>query len=382
MRLNSLIISAYNSLIANKRRSFFTMLGIIIGISSVITIISLGDGSKNSMMKNLNASNGEQYTEVKFSPYNDESILGFSKNDIEIIRQYPSVKNADSKIKDGTITSDASINSEKFDALITSDKKNSKLIAGNDINENDELIDRNVVLVSNKIAKKYFININNAIGASVILNDISYTINGVFKSDGNSNDFLITDNNLKSKNFTTNIVKIKFLKGMNVSRETKEIVKNLNRNGSNKSSGKYEFIDMQDMLKGIGTVINGITYFIAAVAGISLFIAGIGVMNMMYISVSERTNEIGIRIAMGASKTIILWQFLIEASMLTLVGGLIGYILGIANAFLLSTFLPFKASFTIYAFIITFFTSTTVGIIFGLLPARLASNKNLIDILR
>ena len=103
---------------------------------------------------------------------------------------------------------------------------------------------------------------------------------------------------------------------------------------------------------------------------------------MMYISVSERTQEIGIRMAVGASQTQILWQFLIEAILLTISGGMIGYLLGLGIAMGVSSFLPFKESVSLSTFLLAFGTSTIVGLIFGILPAKTASNKNLIDILR
>ncbi|MFL4443339.1 ABC transporter permease [Heyndrickxia coagulans] len=135
-------------------------------------------------------------------------------------------------------------------------------------------------------------------------------------------------------------------------------------------------------LNGIGSVINSLTYFISAIAGISLFIAGIGVMNMMYISVSERTREIGIRLAIGATPKHILFQFLLEAVLLTGIGGLIGFGIGGGLAWLISLFLPFRAVIGVGSFLLAFCVSTFVGILFGILPAKNAANKNLIDILR
>ena len=136
------------------------------------------------------------------------------------------------------------------------------------------------------------------------------------------------------------------------------------------------------MLKGISKVIDALTYFIGAVAGISLIIAGIGVMNMMYISVSERTQEIGIRLAIGARPRTIMLQFLLEAVMLTTLGGIIGFLGGAGLAYGIALALPFQAKMSLSSFVVAFIVSSTVGIIFGILPAKQAANKNLIDILR
>ncbi|WP_230910411.1 ABC transporter permease [Weissella cibaria] len=139
---------------------------------------------------------------------------------------------------------------------------------------------------------------------------------------------------------------------------------------------------MGKLLKGISKSISGITYFVAAIAGISLFIAGIGVMNMMYISVSERTQEIGVRLALGATPKNIMMQFLLEAIILTVSGGVIGLVIGTSVAAVASMAMPFRAIVTPASVALAFGVSTAVGIVFGLLPAKQAANKNLIDILR
>ncbi|WP_143808057.1 ABC transporter permease, partial [Oenococcus oeni] len=126
-----------------------------------------------------------------------------------------------------------------------------------------------------------------------------------------------------------NSVQITFSKGSKISKNTEHLVTLLKKKGSHRNKGEYSFTDMGELLSGIGKVISALTYFVSAIAGISLFIAGIGVMNMMYISVSERTQEIGIRLAVGASPRDIMNQFLLEAVLLTTFGGLIGFGLGV-----------------------------------------------------
>ena len=137
------------------------------------------------------------------------------------------------------------------------------------------------------------------------------------------------------------------------------------------------------MMKGIGKVLDTITYFVAAVAGISLFIAGIGVMNVMYISVTERTEEIAIRRAFGAGSRDIEIQFLVESVVLCLIGGIIGLILGIIIATLIDAVTPemVKSSVSLGSVILAG-VSTLIGIVFGWIPARAASKKELIDIIK
>lgn len=159
-------------------------------------------------------------------------------------------------------------------------------------------------------------------------------------------------------------------------------MKQLKKSGSEHRSGSYEYFDYGELLKGIGNVISGLTLFVSAIAGISLLIAGVGVMNMMYISASERSQEIGIRMAVGATPAEIMKQFLLESVMLTLTGGIIGLLVGAMDAWLIAMFLPFKPVVTVGSIVGTFAISSIVGIVFGLLPAKSAANKNLIDILK
>ncbi|BDP79070.1 hypothetical protein EfmAA242_32980 (plasmid) [Enterococcus faecium] len=131
--------------------------------------------------------------------------------------------------------------------------------------------------------------------------------------------------------------------GVEPDKVTSKVINQLKEKGSLKHLGEYEVLDTAMLTKGIGQILSTITYFITAVAGISLFIAGVGVMNMMYISVSERTKEIGIRRALGATRKSIMLQFLLEGLILTLSGGLIGYLLGMALAYSVGSLIRFSA---------------------------------------
>ena len=164
----------------------------------------------------------------------------------------------------------------------------------------------------------------------------------------------------------------------------KKVEKQLNKKGSGTSDGSYMYSDMESMMKNINTVFDSITYFVAAVAGISLFIAGIGVMNVMYISVAERTEEIAIRRAFGAKGRDIEIQFLVESVVLCLIGGIIGLILGILIATCVDALTPkmIKSAVSLSSIIVAVGVSTLIGVIFGWIPARAASKKELIDIIK
>ena len=168
----------------------------------------------------------------------------------------------------------------------------------------------------------------------------------------------------------------------NVSGISRKIADYLKENGSEKDNGTYEYFDMSEMMESIGQQVSMVTYFIGAVAGISLFIAGVGVMNMMYISVSERTKEIGIRRSLGATQNSIQWQFLLEGISITTLGGLIGYLFGVSIAIIAGNFLPFKALIDVPTALISVSISVLIGISFSVFPARAAARKNVVEILR
>lgn len=393
MQIRELFVSVCRSLLSNKRRSVLTMVGIVIGIAAVITILALGDGARLAMMKNLQAdTSGKQSTEIQFVSKNDSKVSGFSDDDLNRIRENDKVTKVNVQSDDhGILSATGNINGKNIDSTTyLAQSANQKfLTTGRGISKQDILVGNPVALVSQRIAKKGYETVKNALNAGIDINGTTYTIIGILSNDAVQGSYQNYDVVLPRQVFETNTnngaantLKLTFTTGTNVSKETQKIVDQLNSSGSQHNTGDYQFYDMAAMLKGISAVIKGITYFIVAVASISLFIAGIGVMNMMYIAVSERTQEIGIRMAVGASQNQILWQFLIEAVLLTLSGGMIGYLDGLGIAMGISVFLPFKASVSLATFILAFGTSTVVGLVFGILPAKTASNKNLIDILR
>ncbi|WP_234984610.1 ABC transporter permease [Pilibacter termitis] len=163
---------------------------------------------------------------------------------------------------------------------------------------------------------------------------------------------------------------------------TNQALKLLRNKGNNRLSGTYETFDMSALTDGIGNVLSMLTYFISAIAGISLLIAGVGVMNMMYISVAERTKEIGIRRALGAKRRDIRLQFLLEGVFLTVIGGIIGYIFGFLVALTISVFLPFQVAPDFFTLSLALGVSGFIGILFSVIPANKAANKDLIEILR
>ena len=386
-----LLKTAWQSLRTNPRRSILTVFGIVIGIAAVITIISLGNGVKAKLLNELQAtSSGKQTTSIDFYSNSGSSTKGFDQTDVEQIKgNFSNLAKVQVKNPQSHLSVNAQVGSAAENASVTllkAKNQDLKLINGRNISNYDLSVQNPVALISRSLAKKQFENPQNALGTSVEINHVYYRIVGVFSASKYryQTDYLLAQSVFYQHltNNSGNTLKLTFNQGVNVSQETKKIVKFLKKNGSQRKNGNYSYYDLGKLLKSIAKVIDALTIFISAIAGISLFIAGIGVMNMMYTSVSERTQEIGIRLAVGAQPNTILLQFLLEAVMLTVSGGLLGFILGSGLAKAISLALPFKAVVTFNSFLLAFGVSAFVGIVFGILPAKQAANKNLIDILR
>lgn len=393
MRNGELIRTALQSLRSNRKRSFLTMIGIIIGIASVIAILALGKGVKVKILSSLQANQaGEQTALLTYKPDdNTDMEPGLNQDDVEMVRNagFKDVRNV--YIKQETEDTNIPVNVLGYDHPLRTTMQSSApdvdVVAGHKWTSSDNQQGNQVAMISESQAKRFFNSTSDAVKGAVTINNASYTIVGVYKSNPDNID--VPELYVPKKTYfrgqssqTGNTLAVVVAKGGNVSKVGKEVQSLLHQKGTHYDDGYYSFTDMAQMLEGISAVIDSLTYFIVLIGSISLVIAGIGVMNMMYISVSERTQEIGIRLAVGATSRQIMWQFLLEAVALTLTGGLIGFVLGAVLAIVISRFLPFTAIVTFGHFLLAFGVSTAVGIIFGLLPARQAANKNLIDILR
>lgn len=398
MKTVELVKTAWQSLCANPKRSLLTMIGIIIGIAAVITIMALGMGVKQRMFEEFGATNGgEQTTTINFLT-DDAQSVGFKQQDVFAIEQnfLGQVKKAQLEQKDSDITTLVEFGNATATTvtlgLANKEPTDIHLIAGKELTKEALVAGKKQALVTKEVAKAQYGNLAHALGTPLFINNTSYTIVGIYEKNinaevSNLNDVIVPKAVYLSTVKTaagSNSVKLTFVKGKNVSEISKKVVKYLQKNGSAKNNGQYQYFDTGALLQNMAKTFDMLTYFISSIAGISLFIAGIGVMNMMYISVSERTQEIGIRLAIGATPRNIMSQFLLEAIMLTVSGGILGFLCGWGLASLISNFLPYgiKAVVTVYSFFLAFGVSTAVGIIFGILPAKQAANKNLIDILR
>lgn len=390
--------SAWRAIKNNRKRSILTMLGIIIGISSVITILAVGRGFEKDTVKNLSKGKSKDIEiQLNFipsdtSPY-DMNTDFFKDEDLSIVKNIEGVKKVDyTKLDEEEIYKDLVINGKKKNKQINLVKsEGEKTFLGRQLTSQDNQILNKVALIDENTAKELFSNANNALGNGIEIDGQIFRIVGIFPGDSQDSLFSSSVNIEIPKNtyefyFKTNkntsSLTVTLDDGVSPDKVTSKIINILKEKGTLRNSGDYDVLDTSMLTEGIGKILSTITYFITAIAGISLFIAGVGVMNMMYISVSERTKEIGIRRALGATRNSIRLQFLMEGLILTVSGGVIGYLFGMVFAYIVGSLIKVHVSIDAFTILLSVGISSVIGLVFSVMPASEAAKKDLIDILR
>lgn len=392
-RLSNILIVSLRSIMKNKRRNIFTMIGIIIGIAAVITIMALGNGFKKTANEQFSDSGASKDAAlISFMQSTDADIKTepFAPSDIQLAEREKGVEKAQiKKDKDQAFTAKVTNSRKNCNANIYVKDQFSNVDEGHGFNQGDNAIENKVVTIDKKLAEDLFDKPKKAVGQSLYINGQGFKIVGITTGDGFENNVVHMPTQTLEHylpNLTQDFaqLEVKIEDGYNKKEVGERVAKVLSKKGSGQAAGSYQYSDMEEMMKGISKIFDGITYFVAAVAGISLFIAGIGVMNVMYISVAERSEEIAIRRAFGAKARDIEIQFLVESVVLCLIGGIIGLLLGIGIASLVDVVTPdyIKSAVSLGSVLLAVGVSTLIGIIFGWIPARAAAKKELIDIIK
>lgn len=376
------------------------MLGIIIGIAAVITIVALGEGYKNKTIKDFTGENeGKVVLNAMFTPSDVEhtNMTGnsFNNNDkkaVELLQEVESVEYIHTTNEQGELV-DLDVRGIKLKGMASkAEKTDSPKIIGRNLSEKDNENSTRTMVLRESVLSDKFKKKEDLIGGIATLNGITFEIVGIIESNEDEEfSFSFTPDIQVPKNTydkffpSSDIIQglsITLVNGVNVKDTTKKIENTLNEVGTKKSEGKYSVMDTSGIIKMMGSVLNTLTLFIAGVAGISLFIAGIGVMNMVYTSVSERTLEIGIKRSIGARRKDIKREFLVEGVVITVTGGVIGYVLGIIVANIISYFMHMAIIPSLFTASIAIGISIFIGIVSSMIPANKAASANTIDILK
>lgn len=400
MKFSEILRSSVRAIFKNKRRSIFTMIGIVIGIAAVITIIALGRGFQQEMIARMtNGTEGEVVMEINFIPYDYNMYNGdtelFTEEDLELVMSVEGVTDAAIPTYD---LSEYPVNHyvnikgvPVYKSVKLVPDEGTEVKWGRAINESDNLSHNKVAVIESNLAEELYGSPEAALGKSVDIDGQLFTIVGVTESKlppgmyspqpsievpaNTYYDYFAMPDPVYALRFSIDPRYVPNEVAM-------EVMELLEESGTMSDFGEYQYYNTALLTEGFSTMVNSMTMFIASIAGISLLIAGVGVMNMMYISVSERTKEIGIRRALGASAGSIKMQFLLEGVILTLIGGILGFILGTIFASIVSSFLPFDAAVDFGTVVLAVGVSSAIGITFSYIPASKAAKKDLIDILK
>ena len=388
-------VMALSSLKAHKMRSMLTMLGIIIGVSAVIIVVAIGQGGE-AMLKSEIVGPGNT-VELFYQPSDEEiqsnpNIIyeaAFNQEDIRVLENLSGVKRV---VASSSEVSKVNYKQETADGSVVGindaylDLNDLDVASGRSFTSADFLGGARVAFASHTLQEELFDG-KSPIGEVIRIGTQPVEIIGVLeKSTGllafDTVQVYMPFNTWKTvfgKNDVTSIL----LQAENTDQLNatgKKAAAKLNSIHNTEES--YQVINMEEIAQAIGQITRIMTLIIGSVAGISLVVGGIGVMNIMLVSVTERTREIGIRLALGATRRQILTQFLIESITLTLIGGVLGIFLGWIVVTLISLFagLPSLISWQVVLGGVVF--SMTIGIVFGILPANKASKMNPIESLR
>ncbi|MGM9978948.1 MAG: ABC transporter permease [Clostridium sp.] len=389
MSIVDLIKTSLYSIKAHKLRVFLTMIGIIIGISSTVTVKSIGDGLSDYVSKSMESTNSNKYG-VYFQPKNDEffSMTSYFEDyDISDVKSIEGVTDVEIVTDSGSsefIMGNLEFFGKTATIFLTYPMGNNDVNYGRWIKDSDS--EKKVIVINEDAAKSLFEDAKNAIGKGVTINGEIYEVIGVTKKSTNIMDYMSSFYCFTSKENLNTLNTSDFISSINVYVDPKydkdlvldNVTTLLNKNHAN-FDGEYKVQDSSEQIELLTTIIGAITTFVSAITGIALFVGGVGVMNIMYVSVTERKREIGIRRAIGAKPRTILFQFLFEAIIVTGVGGIIGIILGYVLGSIVSVFIPiegFKAVLSAKTLIGSASISVLVGIIFGIIPARNASKMD------
>lgn len=388
MKLLQSMSMALKSINSSKVRSFLTMLGIIIGVSSVIILVSVGQGTTAQITEQLNGLGTNQLT-VTITGRGATTSLTYEE--ALALGDLPGVQNV-APVITGNVTAkhntdNASVSVEGITPAYE-DVKNYHVQSGRFLLDIDTQYRQKVALIGSSTAQTLF-GSNNPVGQKVQLNGISYLIVGLLETKGSSlggsNDDKIlipistAERQLQSKG-------VRSITVATTSADTVPAVKNrlesILANKFKNATNAYTVFDAQDALDTVNSTTNTLSMALAGIAGISLLVGGIGIMNIMIVSVNERTREIGIRKAIGAKKLDILFQFMIEAVVLSGLGGIIGVGIGAGGSWLLSRFTPLTVSIAWNMVLISFLFSLLIGVLFGIMPANKAARLRPIHALR
>lgn len=405
MNYSNLFKIAMRAIAANKLRSFLTMLGIIIGVASVIAMMAIGQGSKKSIQANISEMGSNM---IMIRPGQDKGPGGAQQDasdmqtlklkDYEALKEQakylsaisPSV-NSSGQFINGNNNTPSTIYGISPDYMQI---RQQKVKDGEMFTDEEVRSSAKVCVIGKTVADNLFTNGEDPVGKVIRFNKIPFRVVGVLESKG-YNSFGMDQDDVVLAPYTTvmkRILSVTYLQGINASAVTEnmtdlaieDITSILRENHKLKASDDDNFTirSQQEMAEMMNSTSDTMTVLLLVVACISLVVGGIGIMNIMYVSVTERTKEIGLRMSVGARGIDILNQFLIESVLLSVTGGLIGVIVGIGAAVGINVFAHWPIQIQPWSVLLSFAVCSATGIFFGWYPAKKAASLDPIEAIR
>lgn len=403
MNLVNLLKIALKALNNNKLRCFLTMLGIIIGVASVITMLAIGQGSKDSIKAQISEMGSNM---IMIHPGNmqrggvrqsSDDMQSLEVADFEALKDLPGVAaispsvNSAGQLVIGNNNYPSSIYGVTPEYL---DIRKLKVKDGSIFTEHDINTAAKVCILGKTVVDQLFPNGDDPVGRVIRFGKIPLTVIGVLESKG-TNSMGMDQDDVVLAPYTTvmkRILAIDYIQGIyasavdeNRTEETIDEITEVLRSRHKIKEGAvddFEIRSQQELSEMMNSTSDMMTVLLACIAGISLLVGGIGIMNIMFVSVTERTREIGLRMAIGARGIDILSQFLIEAIIISVTGGVIGILIGFIASWLVMILAHWPVSIQMYSVGLSFVVCTVTGIFFGWYPAKKASNLDPIEAIR
>lgn len=404
MNLANLLKIAFKAIANNKFRSFLSMLGIIIGVAAVIIMMAIGQGSKESVRANISKMGTNL---IMIRP--GAEMMGGVRQDpsaMQTIKQ----EDYDALMQNRTYVTNVSPELSQSGQVIAGSKNTTSTIYGVstdyfdikqwDLEEGDSFTDEDikksakVCVVGRTVADDLFGEGSDPMGKIIRFKSIPFRITGVLKEKGYNNWGMDQDNVIIAP-YTTVMKRLlaqTWFSSLIASAMTEEqtdeaiaeITNTLRINHKIKEGQEDDFTirSQQEMMETMSTTMDMITVILVVAAGFSLLVAGIGIMNIMLVSVTERTKEIGLRMAVGARGIDISNQFLIESVIISLTGGVLGIMVGWAGSLFCRNFFSLPTSIPMWSILVSFAVCVFIGVVFGYFPARKAANMDPIDAIR
>ncbi|MCW2258309.1 macrolide transport system ATP-binding/permease protein [Providencia alcalifaciens] len=393
-RFSEALLMAWRAMVVNKMRTLLTMLGIIIGIASVVSIMVIGDAAQKMVLNDIKSIGTNTISVYPGEDYGSDDALNrqsLNVSDVNALAQQPYVYAVSGTVSKSTRLRKGNLNAV---AQFTGVGKNYFQVYATKFSEGmsftPDMVERSaqVVVIDANTKRRFFPNYKRVVGETILVGNVPVTIIGVTEEQksifgsNNSLSIWLPDTTVKSKivnrPYLDSIV-VRIKEGVNAKSAEQQITRLLTLRHGKKDIFTY---NIDTLVKTAEKTTRTMQLFLTLVAVISLVVGGIGVMNIMLVSVTERTREIGIRMAVGARTSDVMQQFLIEAVLVCLFGGLMGIGLAYGISLIVQMALPgWTFVFEPIALISAFACSTIIGVVFGYLPARNAAKLNPIDAL-